>query len=362
MFRLTMLPASDGDLLVLGWGRAASPHHALVDLGRSRDYRAARAALAGIGSFELLVISHIDADHIEGAVPMLDEVPLAFACEAVWFNGREQLRAADRRVHPGTARPLGALQAEKVSLGIGRAGWKLNPNFGSRIVSTDSPEAASPIEFPGNLKITLVSPTDQRLVALIADWDKELERARLRLDDSALELATLGRRKPDTGRPDVERLAAAAFDEDDTKANGSAIAFVAEYAGRRILCAADAHPGVLVQGLQRLGASERKPLKLDCLKVSHHGSKANTSPALLRLVDCTRFAFSTDGSRHGHPDAEAIARILAADPGRPKELVFNFRQPSSARWDDEQLMKEWSYVCRFPEDGEPGIAIDIPSS
>jgi hypothetical protein len=34
------------------------------------------------------------------------------------------------------------------------------------------------------------------------------------------------------------------------------------------------------------------------------------------LIDCTRFAFSTNGDRHSHPDAETIARILVNDPDR----------------------------------------------
>jgi hypothetical protein len=80
-----------------------------------------------------------------------------------------------------------------------------------------------------------------------------------------------------------------------------------------VLLGADAHPGAIETSLRSLGASEASRYKLDCFKVSHHGSKANTSPELLKIIDCTCFAFSTDGSRHGHPDPEAIARILTAD-------------------------------------------------
>jgi hypothetical protein len=74
---------------------------------------------------------------------------------------------------------------------------------------------------------------------------------------------------------------------------------------------------------------------------------------------CTRFAFSTDGSRHDHPDAETIARILKNDPERLKTLIFNFRQPQTEQWDDDALKRRWRYDCLFPEQDGAGIEFDI---
>jgi beta-lactamase superfamily II metal-dependent hydrolase len=93
--------------------------------------------------------------------------------------------------------------------------------------------------------------------------------------------------------------------------------------------------------------------------LSHHGSKANTSPELLKIIDCTRFAFSTDGSRHDHPDPETIARILKNDPDRHKALIFNFRQPSTEIWDDDRLKKQWHCNCCFPKENAAGIQFEI---
>ena len=70
IFKLAMHPASEGDALMLSWGEDGQLHHALVDLGRTGDYRALKPLLQEIGTFELFTISHIDADHIEGAVPL----------------------------------------------------------------------------------------------------------------------------------------------------------------------------------------------------------------------------------------------------------------------------------------------------
>ncbi len=122
---------------------------------------------------------------------------------------------------------------------------------------------------------------------------------------------------------------------------------------------ADAQPRTLEARLLARGYSAQNPLKLDLFKLCHHGSKANLSPGLLALLDCTRFAISTDGSRHNHPDRDAIARILVADPGRQKRFYFNFRQPNAELWDDPALKARWSYDCALPDPGTEGITIAI---
>src|SRR5262249_46358328 len=71
VFRLAMHPASEGDALMLTWGDGARPRHALVDLGRTKNYRALKPLLKGIAEIDLFTITHIDADHIAGAFPLL---------------------------------------------------------------------------------------------------------------------------------------------------------------------------------------------------------------------------------------------------------------------------------------------------
>jgi beta-lactamase superfamily II metal-dependent hydrolase len=358
VFRLFMHPASEGDALMLVWGDAANPRHALIDLGRTKNYRALKPLLQSISEFELLTITHIDADHIEGAVPLFKERQLPITAQHVWFNGHAQLTTANDRLPPATRVSLGARQAEKVTAGIVASRWRWNNQFASGVVSVDSPEAAAPISFSDGLTVRLLSPMDQQLADLMPSWDAELQSAGLRTTDPDEVARALASGRVRLGGLNVEALASVPFKEDATKANGASIVFIAELRGRRVLLGADAHPGAIETSLRSLGASEASRYKLDCFKVSHHGSKANTSPELLKIIDCTCFAFSTDGSRHGHPDPEAIARILTAD-SRKKTLVFNFRQDNTVIWDDPDLMSRWNYQCVFPSEGSEGVEIDL---
>lgn len=364
-FRMTMLPALDGDCVLLSWGREPDLHHVLVDLGRGVTYRAIRDRLDNLRAVELLVISHVDADHIAGTLPLVREANPPLRPKRVWFNGRPQLAAARNRepIHE----PLGARQGEKLSRGIVQHGWPWNESFASEIVSTDSAEARAPIRLDGGLSLRLLSPNDEKLVALLPEWDRELEKAGIRPFDPDEEAAPeIGPRfEPLSGIPDVRALAETPYEPDETEANGSSIAFLAEFEGKRVLLAADAHAETLEAAIRAPADAEGGRLRIDLLKVSHHGSRANTSPSLLKLLDCQRFAFSTDGSRrHNHPNAETIARLLTADPERAKTLYFNYRQPHTDLWDSVLLQQAWRYACHFPvsDEADPNngtLEIDI---
>jgi beta-lactamase superfamily II metal-dependent hydrolase len=355
-FSLTMHPGSDGDALLLRWGEVEAPHHALIDLGRKADYHALRGSLAKIGRLDLMVITHIDADHIEGAMPLVAEPTAPFAADDIWFNGHDHLKIARNRRNE--LEVLSVLQGEKLSDGIVRFGWPWNRAFDGGPVSTNSPQGVGPLDLNG-LRLTLLSPDDAGLSALEREWDKALADAALRKGDpDEAPLAPKGLER--LTALDVPALAAQPFKPDTATPNGSSIAFLAEHDGRRVLLAADAHPDTLAQRLRTLGWSEQEPLKLDLFKLSHHGSKANLSPELLTLIDCTRFAISTDGSRHNFPDPECIARILVADPSRDKTFYFNYPQKNAALWSSNpELRNRWRFDVVTPAEGQKGLTVDV---
>ena len=361
VFRLTMHPASDGDALVLTWGEVGNLHHALIDLGRTNDYKKLRPTLEKIGRFELFVISHIDADHIEGAIPLLKEATAPFAPADDWFNAWHHLKNAEARLSKVEGlETLSAKQGEKLSAGILRFHWPWNRALGPNgIVSVDSPAALQTIELAGGLKIRLLSPGDQELASLEPVWMKELAKANLRpLDPDEA---------PDRARGDfealsplnIEALARKPFIEDKAEPNGASISFLAEFGGRRVLLGADAHPGVIERSLSKLGFSDTNRMRLDLFKLCHHGSKANTSPTLLKMLDCTRFAISTDGTKHNHPDRETVARILMNDPKRSKMLYFNVNQENATVWNRSDFQSNYNYDCTIAPANSSGLTIDI---
>src|SRR5262249_2459240 len=199
-----------------------------------------------------------------------------------------------------------------------------------------------------------LSPNLAKLMIMRQAWDKwrtaeaakqaEAERAKAMAAPSGLQ--AMGRR-PMPSPLDVEALAAIEEQFDDEPPNGSSIAFIAEWHGKRVLLAGDAHTDMLVEGLRHLAGAEGAPDRVDLFKRSHHGSIGNPSRELLETVDCRNFLLSTNGSRHGHPDPESIARILKFGSSGPKTLYFNYRQDYTLPWSQQKLRQTYEYDCCF---------------
>ena len=110
--------------------------------------------------------------------------------------------------------------------------------------------------------------------------------------------------------------------EDSKPHNGSSIAFIMTYKLKNFLFLGDAHPSTLIDGLKSFKYSEKKPLKVELVKVSHHGSIGNTSPELLKLINCNKFIISSNGDYYGLPDKQCLARIINSKAD--VQLYFNY--------------------------------------
>jgi hypothetical protein len=135
---------------------------------------------------------------------------------------------------------------------------------------------------------------------------------------------------------------------DDVKpANGSSIQLLLEFGDRHILLTGDAFAADVHHALRALqpahAGHEPKPVRLDLVKVPHHGSQQNVSKELVETIDCPLWVFSTDGSTHKHPDAEAVARILHYGMAARPILAFNVRSTYSGWWEDKQWRNMLGY-------------------
>ncbi|MBB3772804.1 hypothetical protein FHS55_003425 [Angulomicrobium tetraedrale] len=318
MLRLELLPACEGDCLVLSWGDAAAPRRMLIDGGRSVTAGAVKAYAAehrlGEGAFELFVITHIDRDHIEGAVDLLGEACFRRLVKEVWFNDR-----ADLDYHPAPGfEEYGALDGERITRLIRDHGISTNLPFAPKPVAMTGDDLTV-VELAGGLTLTLLSPDLKQLKALADPWDETMAAAPLGWEDFG-----------DDQPIDVAWMAARPFRSDSAKPNGSSIAFVASYGDVHILLTGDAHVGRLQRSLELFRVANPEA-RFSLVKTSHHGSRGNTSAELVRLLDCSRWAVSTNGTQFRHPDLEAVARIAAGSPA-PVQLFFNYDTGQTSIW------------------------------
>jgi hypothetical protein len=215
------------------------------------------------------------------------------------------------------------------------------------------------------MTLTLLSPTWAELRRLRPVWERECRKAGLLPGSREDALAALEKdrklrpRRLGRERLDIEQLARAPFEPDRAPANGSSIAVLAEYEEKSCLLAADAFPTVLTASIRRLLAERgQRHLRLDAVKVSHHGSRFNTSPDLLTTLRCSRFLVSTTGVLFGHPDAEAMARILAARNPSTR-LCFNYRTEQTEAWAESIRHGSHRGRVELPRKGTEGWTVDL---
>ncbi|HAG76030.1 MAG TPA: hypothetical protein DCL53_11325 [Thauera sp.] len=362
-FRIEMLPARHGDCLFVEYGDASRTRRMLIDGGPIATYPHLEARLdalpQGDRRFELVVMSHVDTDHVEGLVRLFANKPVPVRVVDIWFNGWSHLQAGGR--------VLGGKQGEFLSALIVRrfdAGQWNRAFAGNAVVVPDTgvlPECT--LADAHGMRLTLLSPTRAKLDRMREHWKKDLG-ADINPGDLESAWTSLSRRKaylPGQGllgtTAELDALLRRQLKVDKAAANGSSIAFLAEFGGKSCLFLADAHHDVITASLRRLLAQRGEAvLRVDAVKVSHHGSAGNISDELLALIDSPRFLFSTNGSQFRHPDAEAVQRIIARSVHQPPTLCFNYESQTTLRWAPAERQAGLGYIAEYnPTPGEPYV-------
>jgi hypothetical protein len=351
-FRIEMLPARHGDCLWIEYGKDDDVFRVLIDGGPVSTYdwiiQRIEALPPGERAFELIVLTHVDADHVEGLVRLFADISLQFSVEQVWFNGWRQMKKSHGL--------LGAVQGEFLSaLLANRAPRAWNPEGDPLVVATQG--ALPVVDLPGGMKLTLLSPTPKTLTKMENAWSVAVKKAGIQpgdLEDAWKLLAKTKKFLPKKGllgvSPDLDSLLKKQFLKDDAVPNGSSIAFLAEYESKSALLLGDAYPDVVAESINRLCTQRNiERLAVDAVKVAHHGSTRNTSETLLKLIKSHTYLISTNGDQFEHPDKECIARIIRF--GEPTNIYFNYCSAYTVPWVSEEAQNKNHYraVVRSPD-------------
>jgi beta-lactamase superfamily II metal-dependent hydrolase len=351
-FDIEVLPAGHGDSLWIEYGDAATTHRWLIDCGTQQTARRLLERVDAVPPaerfLELFVLSHIDSDHIGGALPFFKSVQKGLRFGDVWFNGWRHVSGR-----------LGARQGEMFSKAIRdlELPWNVWREGGAVVV--DGGELPVHV-LPGGMKLTLLSPSREKLGKLAPVWTNELKRYGLE-PGGQVDYRRLLKGMPSTST-DVDALAGEPFAGDKGAPNGTSIAVLAEFGGAAVLFAADAHAPMLVESIRALLRQRGvERLKLNAFKVSHHASQNNVSTDLVQLLECPRYLVSTNGDHFCHPDRQAIARLIkyGRQGGVPPALVFNYKSPYNEVWADPGLQKKYEYSTVYPPEGQAGITVSL---
>lgn len=350
MLSLEVLPARQGDALLASWGNQAHPHRLLVDAGTSDTARRVANRLREFDDpIDLLIVTHIDTDHIGGVLPLLKQPDIAARIRAIWFNGYQQLEQASDL--------LGALHGERLSKRIQQlripwnAGWgnPVSPTIGGPVMRDTSLPPPN-VRLPGRAILTVLSPTRTDLAALLPVWEDTVRKAGL--TPGAPPEPEPPAQPSDMLGGALDDLASIESTPDRSPTNGTSIAVLFSYGSRRILLCADAHADTLTDGLAALGA----PVKVDACKLPHHGSRGNVSHDLVAALDCRQWIFSTSGEQFHHPHAEAFARVIRGTKNGPPVLIGNYASPEWSRLLADYPPQTNGFEIHLPPSEHPGLS------
>ena len=367
IFSLDLRRALKGDCFFLHFGSKKKPGLMLIDGGpktvyakhlkpRIKQIREARKLAAQEAlPVDLLMISHVDDDHIQGILDLTKEEvtavnqhqPRMLDVMSFWHNSfdsiidkgtedidnsirkrfqsavkggqltdadKEKIQARYVEAHQGedVKKELESVSSSLMVLASIEQGYRLrsdaerlgyprNPEFKGKLIVAN--EKARPVA--SGLKFTVVGPMQPEIEALRKKHQEWLESL------------------AEQGKTAEEALAAYV---DKSVPNLSSIVVMAEADGKRMLLTGDARGDKILKGLQFVGlleAGDKSKIEVDLLKVPHHGSANNLDNDFFQRIIAKHYVFSGDGE-HGNPERESLEMLIAARGDEDYEVHLTY--------------------------------------
>lgn len=309
----------------------------------------------------LMLITHIDQDHIEGAIEFLREngpesEPHIIKVENIWFNGffntlfmRDEFQERKRAVIgdlqkkrmnmvlgqlymqiDGNAGPISAAHSRSFEELCAQNGYRLNAQFVDRVVkrSADSRNHMVDHSIPiGECKLIVLSPNDASLDRLAHKLNIEMIRnfgVRYEISDH-VEFAALFERLMElqiepggfeeyisASEPQLEHWIGTSTLAQMNEVNNASIVVEIEYKGLRVLFTGDSDSDNWAEFLTD---------EYDLIKIAHHGT-TKPNMKLLEKAKSKTILISTDGGRQNrHPENDLLARTIL---NGNKTIYFNY--------------------------------------
>lgn len=340
--KIFALAAHDGDCLFIK-SLEKQPRYILIDGGRRRKVidqleNFTNQILSELAIIDLLVVTHVDSDHIYGIIKGFEKGFFSKkSVGKILFNSRENLsKMINQDEIADYNLPISGDQ-RKISFNQGETFWNLIKKYEINIlpiVSCDSEDLVV-----GDMKLTFLSPTIATLTKLLKKWEIHYQKDNDEISFNRSDHSEC-----------ISDLLKKEFTEDTALPNKSSISFILERGEKRILMLGDSHPSVILSSLKEKVFVE-KAIYFDLVKISHHGSRFNTSPELLEMIDCQKFLISVcPDNIHSFPHKETLAKIVERNYSKKvtTEFFFNYQEFVNSIF-SEQEKEKWMIRCYGPE-------------
>ena len=196
-------------------------------------------------------------------------------------------------------------------------GLRVNSEFGGKLIMASTKQAQ---DLKGGLKLTVAGPMEAELLALQKQHAEFLRKAK------------------------KDKEAVASF-TDTSVANLSSIVVLAEAGGKKMLLTGDARGDKILLGLEKIGLLEPGgKMKVDILKMPHHGSDRNMDTVFFEQIVADHYVFSGNGE-HGNPERQTLQMLRDArqDENFLIHLTYPIEEIDAGRqqdWKKEQAKEK----------------------
>lgn len=317
--RLVCYKAMCGDAFHLRFvGDSGKPRNIFLDMGHPKTYSTVlkdvvRNLIGKSEHIDALFLSHIHDDHIGGTSKFIKDIQKDDNLKNVvtrWVYNVPRMYAVDRENDNSSGVLCGIVSGDRVYEHI----LAVKPSDLNDVV------AGQYMDIDG-MKVTVVSPDAKRLNQLRDKYSNKRPLCKSETDEVSVEAGYV---QDDYAVP-LKDFSPEIFQEDTSVENASSIAAIFEFEGKRLMWLSDSVPSVIIKSLLKLGYSETNKIQCAAVLLSHHGSSANNSFELFRMISADKYVISADGyNRHCLPNKETVARLVAASDVLPVSLYFNY--------------------------------------
>lgn len=381
MIKIKIFNASEGDAFLLSL-KGRVNRNVLIDMGLTKTYfDEIKPELLKIArkneKIDLLVISHIDNDHIKGAVDFIRDNKnyTIVDVKEVWHNSYRHLQFDKKKklsdeernildeiikqnVKPkfkDGSHDIGFNEGSTLASLLYKYQYNWNSSFNQDAVCVENRNEQQYDDF----KLLILSPNSDKLKKLRNKWQNKLDNifydftlSDEKIFDDAFELFMQEETENsqvirDCASQNYDIKKSALIEEREySVSNGASISFIVEFKGKKLLFLADAHEDIIYENLSKIQAKGYK-LNFEVVKISHHGSNKNISQRLIQLIDSKYYIISTNGKKHSHPNIEAIAKIVTKKTNYTKEIVFNYSHEKLKFLEDKALQEEYNFILNY---------------
>jgi hypothetical protein len=375
IFTLETLQADQGDSLILHYGPADNPLVAVIDGGPSGVYkRALRPRLDELRAsrdpdaalqLQLVMVSHIDDDHIRGVLDLVQQLEReredgrdpSFEVLALWHNSFEDVVGGNgpagvpsevsALATGSTASSAGLSEPARLVVASIAQGRRLRDAAAALALEVNRPFdgtviAPRTVDWGDGLELTVVGPDGERLEDLQRDWERNVRK-----------------------KPPSEATVAAYLDR--SVFNLSSIVVLATVKKKRMLLTGDARGDDVLAGLRKAGLLDRAPLHVDVLKLPHHGSDRNVETDFFRQVVADHYVVSGDGT-DDNPEMATFEMI--SDAREDDDFVLHLTHDEGnnnlgkrlAKFKAKERKSGRRYEIRSPTGSERSLKIDLLDS